>query len=120
MKNWKHLTYEQRKVISNGIAHNYKLIDIAESLGFDPTSISKEVKRNRECITIGLNITNCNKTSRWPYVCTGCNKKYNNQCCFTKYKYDAKVAQNNADINLVNSRKGIDIDSIEFKKWMKF
>ena len=48
MKNWKHLTLDQRKVIANGISHNYKLKEIAETLGFDPTSISKEVKRNRE------------------------------------------------------------------------
>ena len=70
---------EQRKVIANGISHNYKLKDITEALGFDPTSISKEVKRNRESTTIGKNITNCKKTQRWPYVCTGCPKKYNNQ-----------------------------------------
>ena len=74
MNGWKHLTFEQRKVISNGISHNYKLKDIAETLGFDPTSISKEVKRNRESITIEKNITNCKRVSRWPYVCTGCNK----------------------------------------------
>lgn len=43
MKNWKHLTLEQRKVISNGISHNYKLKDTTEALDFDPTSISKEV-----------------------------------------------------------------------------
>lgn len=116
MKDWKHLTLEQRKVISNGISHNYKLKDIAESLGFDPTSISKEVKRNREPIIIGKNITNCKRTCRWPFVCTGCNKKYNNKCVFTKYKYDAKKAQAKADINLVNSRKGIDMNSEEFEK----
>lgn len=116
MKNWKHLTLEQRKAISNGISHNYKLKDIADTLGFDPTSISKEVKRNRETTTIGTNITNCKKVNRWPYVCTGCNKRYNNQCFFTKYKYDAKKAQNKADFNLINSRKGIDIDSDKFKK----
>ena len=116
MKDWKHLTIEQRKVISNGISHNYKLKDIAESLGFDPTSISKEVKRNRESITIGSNVTNCKKVTRWPYVCTGCNKRYGNQCCFTKYKYDAQKAQNKADNNLIISRKGIDIDSDEFQR----
>lgn len=116
MKSWKHLTFEQRKVISNGISHSYKLKEIAESLGFDPTSISKEVKRNREAITIGSNITNCKKINRWPYVCSNCPKKYNNQCAFTKYKYTAQKAQNNADINLVNSRKGIDIDSENFNK----
>ena len=115
MKSWKHLTLEQRKIISNSISHNYKLKEIAEALGFDPTSISKEVKRNRETITIGKNITNCKRIKRWPYVCTGCNKKYNNQCFFTKYKYDAQKAQNKADVNLVNSRKGIDISSEEFQ-----
>lgn len=116
MKEWKHLTLEQRKVISNGISRNYKLKEIAETIGFDPTSISKEVKRNRDSISIGKNITNCKKISRWPYVCTGCNKKYNNQCFFTKYKYDANSAQNKADINLISSRKGLDIDSEDFKK----
>ena len=115
MKDWKHLTFEQRKVITNGISHNYKLKDIAGTLGFDPTSISKEVKRNRESITIGTSINNCKKIQRWPYVCTGCNKRYNNQCSCTKYKYDPQKAQNKADINLVNSRKGIDIDSEEFQ-----
>ena len=116
MKDWKHLTKEQRKVISNGISHNYKLREIAETLDFDPTSISKEVKRNRESTTIGTNVTNCKKVNRWPYVCTGCKKKYNNQCCFTKYKYDPQIAQDKADINLINSRKGIDIDSKKFKE----
>ena len=115
MKNWKHLTLEQRKVISNGISHNYKVKEIAEALGYDPTTISKEVKRNRESITIGKNITNCKKTNRWPYVCTGCNKKYSNQCAFTKYKYNPNKAQIKADQNLILSRKGIDIDSESFK-----
>lgn len=116
MKKWKHLTFEQRKVISNGISHNYKLKEIAETLGFDPTSISKEVKRNRNAITIGKNIPDCKRINRWPYVCVGCNKKYNNQCFFTKYKYDAKSAQTKADNNLIFSRKGLDIDSEEFRK----
>jgi len=116
MKEWKHLTFEQRKVIANGISHNYKLKDIAEALGFDPTSISKEVKRNRDSVSIGKNITNCKKVNRWPYVCSGCSKRYNNKCFFTKYKYDPRKAQNKADINLINSRKGIDIDNEEFKK----
>ena len=108
MKQWKHLILEQRKVISSGIAHEYKLKDIAESLQFDPTSISKEVKRNRIKTSIGLK-NDCKKTKRWPYVCTGCKNRYSN-CPFTKYKYDATTAQRNADTNLVNSRRGIDID----------
>lgn len=35
---------------------------------------------------------------------------------YTKLKYDAKKAQGKADANLINSRKGIDLDSDEFKK----
>ena len=116
MKTWKHLTLEQRKAISNGISHNYKLKEIAETLGFDPTSISKEVKRNRIVTSVGLNTTDCKRTQRWPYICTGCNKKYNNNCPFTKYKYDSDRAQIKADTNLVNSRKGIDISSEQFIK----
>ena len=30
MKTWKHLNVEQRKIISSGLAHNDKLIEIAE------------------------------------------------------------------------------------------
>ena len=116
MKNWKHLTFEQRKVISNGISHNYKLKNIAEALGFDPTSISKEVKRNREISVSGININNCKKVNRWPYICTNCKNRHNNKCFFTKYKYDANIAQTKANTNLINSRKGIDVDSEHFKK----
>ncbi len=114
-KSWKHLNFEQRKIIASGIAHNYKVKEIADTLDIDPTSISKEVKRNRDAILVGNNITSCKRTERWPYVCSGCNKRYQN-CPLTKYKYDAKSAQTKADINLINSRRGIDIDADEFKK----
>ncbi len=65
MKDWKHLTFEQRKTISSGISHERKLKDIEESLLVDPTSVSKEVKRNRIEISIGLK-NNCKRTQRWP------------------------------------------------------
>ncbi len=114
MKVWKHITFEQRKLISSGIVHKYKLKEIAELLSLDPTSISKEVKRNRISKTVGLEKSNCKRIQRWPYVCTGCNKK--SHCPFTKYRYDARIAQNKANFNLVNSRRGIDISEEEFIK----
>ena len=46
-KTWKHINLEQRKLISSGIAHNDRLIEIAERLELDSRSISKEVRRNR-------------------------------------------------------------------------
>lgn len=114
-KEWKHINFEQRKTIASGIAHNYKVKEIATLIGIDPTSISKEVKRNRDMITVGNNVSICKRTQRWPYVCSGCNRRYTN-CSLTKYKYDAKSAQTKAYTNLINSRKGIDIDADEFKK----
>lgn len=115
MKKWKHITLEQRKTISSGIAHNYKLIEIANLLSLDPTSISKEVKRNRVPVKIGASYKTCDKLNRWPFVCSNCKLKYKN-CTFTKLKYDAKIAQNLANANLINSRRGLDLDSDDFNK----
>ena len=115
MKTWKHINLEQRKVISSGISHNDKLIDIAERLELDPRSISKEVKRNR--IPIGYpdnTISKCPKLNRWPLVCTKCKFRYSSNCNHIKFKYDAHIAQRKADANLINSRKGIDLDDDEF------
>ena len=115
MKKWKHINFEQRKTIVSGITHNKKLCEIATILNLDPTSISKEVKRNRTLSKYGRSSQECPLLTRWPYVCTNCNKKYTS-CHLNQYKYDSKVAQNNADCNLINSRKGIDISSEEFKE----
>lgn len=37
-----------RKTISSCIAHNKKLIEISKIIDYDPSAISKEVKRNRK------------------------------------------------------------------------
>ncbi len=116
MKTWKHINFEQRKVISSGIAHNDKLIEIAERLELDPRSISKEVRRNRIPIDYSNStISKCPKLNRWPLVCTKCKYRYSSKCTHVKLKYDAKIAQRKADTNLIISRKGIDLDGEEFK-----
>ena len=69
IKTWKHITFEQRKVISNVISQKYKLKKIAETIGFEPTSISKECKRNREKTTVGTNVTDCKKVNPSFIVC---------------------------------------------------
>ena len=115
MKKWKHINFEQRKAIVSGITHNKKLCEIASILNLDPTSISKEVKRNRILYKYGRSSKKCSLLSRWPYVCTNCRKKYST-CQLDQYRYDSKAAQNNADSNLINSRRGIDISSEEFKE----
>ena len=45
--NQKHLTFEQRNIIEQGLNSGFSLIEIANSLKKDPTTISKEIKRNR-------------------------------------------------------------------------
>ncbi len=116
MKTWKHINEEQRKVICSGIAHNKKLYQIADMINLDPRSVSREVKRNRIAVDyVDETSTNCNKLKRWPYVCSNCKLRYKN-CPFVKLKYDSKIAQRKADANLINSRKGIDLDSEEFNK----
>ena len=117
MKTWKHLNFEQRKIISSGIAHNDKLIEIAERLELDPRGISREVRRNRIPVDYpDGTISKCSKLNRWPLVCTKCKFRYSSSCSHIKFKYDAKTAQRKADANLINSRKGIDLNDEEFNE----
>ena len=117
MKTWKHINQEQRNIISSGIAHNDKLIDIAERLELDPRGISKEVRRNRIPVDYpDGTISKCPKLNRWPLVCTRCKYRYSSSCNHVKLKYDAKTAQRKADANLITSRKGIDLNDDEFNK----
>ena len=116
-KTWKHINLEQRKLISSGIAHNDRLIEIAERLELDSRSISKEVRRNRIPIDYTKEyISKCPNFNRWSLVCTKCKLRYSKDCCYKKFKYDARTVQRKADANLINLRKGIDLDSEEFKK----
>lgn len=116
MKTWKHINFDQRKTISSCISHNYKLVNISKILPIDARSISREVKRNRIPIDISTATSStCDKLKRWPYVCTNCKLRYK-ECPFVKFRYDAKIAQKKADANLINSRKGIDLDSEGFNK----
>ena len=116
MKTWKHISEDNRKTICSCISHNKKLIEISKIINYDPRAISKEVKRNRKPVDYADQTeSKCPKLNRWPYVCTNCKNRYKD-CPFVKFIYDSKVAQRKADANLINSRKGIDLDEEEFKK----
>lgn len=73
---WKHINIEQRKVIKSCISHNKFLFEIGDLISVDPTSISKEVKRNRIKTHNGSTTIECPKTKRWPFVCETCPKRY--------------------------------------------
>lgn len=116
MKNWEHLNFEQRKIIANLLSHGAKLCEIADLVQKDPTSISKEIKRNR-VVTKQHHDNNkktCKKTLHYPYCCNHCHLKYTT-CPFDQFKYEAKSAQQKADYNLKHSRIGINMNEEEFK-----
>lgn len=111
MKTWKHISEDNRKTICSCISHNKKLIEISKIINYDPRAISKEVKRTRKPVDYADQTeSKCPKLNRWPYVCTNCKNRYKD-CPFVKFIYDSKVAQRKADANLINSRKGIDLDT---------
>lgn len=117
MKSWKQINFEQRKLIASGIAHENSAKEIGEFLSMDPTSVSKEVKRNRTQVSKAYTKEECKRLKRWPYVCTGCYKRYSREkCSCAKYKYDPQIAQRLANERLINSRNGIDLNADEFQK----
>jgi Transposase and inactivated derivatives, IS30 family len=116
---FKHISFDQRKVISSLIKQNKKLKDIGLALNLDPTSISKEAKRNRTRLypvhNPNLNLKKCLKLDRFPFVCDNCKHRYN-PCLFEKYIYDVSKANTKAQSRLILSRRGLDINDDEFKK----
>ena len=113
---WEHINKLQRNAIASGLSRGKKLIEIAMSTELDPTSVSKEIKRNRIKIQMGT-IKNdaCRRILRYPYCCNACSKKYQG-CRFDKYEYKADSAQEKADGRLINSRVGINMTEEEFSK----
>ena len=113
----KHLTFEDRKLIVSGISHGLKCNQIAQNIGCDPTSISKEIKRNRIISKPSkLNKNSmCRKLDRFPFVCGCCDKKYKN-CPFTQYTYNAQIADGYAEKRLSDTRKGINLTKEEHEE----
>ncbi|MGO0042753.1 helix-turn-helix domain-containing protein, partial [Streptococcus suis] len=76
MKN-KHLTLSDRNDIQIGIEQLKPFSAIAVKLGKDPSTISKEVRRNR-VIKENSSTSNCEACpllKKAPYVCNACPKK---------------------------------------------
>lgn len=113
-----HLTFEDRKKICSLLAHGKKCVEIAEALNFDPTTIAKEIKRNRviaKDASKGQNKFLCKKLEKWPYVCATCSHKYTD-CCFMQFRYNAEFAQQKYEAKLHNSRRGINLTEEEYNR----
>ena len=113
---WEHINILQRKAIVSGLAQHKSLKEIAEIVGLDPTSVSKEIIRNRIKTRQGTKKNDaCKKVLRFPRCCNGCGQKYQG-CQFDIYEYKAEVAQEKADRRLINSRVGINMSEEEFNE----
>lgn len=85
----KHLTIHDRTYIEDALSIGHSLKEIASHLGKDPTTISKEVKRNRLCKENKyefkggcINRTNCKKKHLCNNDCKGLCKKCTTLNCF--------------------------------------
>lgn len=115
--NWNHLNFEQRKIIANGLAKHNSCVEIADLLEVDPTTVSKEIKRNRLVYKKGKINPNstCRIPERYPHVCNGCHKRYRD-CDRLIFLYNAKQAHDLAQHRLVSSRVGLDLTVEELNR----
>ena len=133
----KHLSPPERKIIQTGIENRCNKVDIARTLGKDPTTIAKEIRKHREFkprnVSLYPNICvhrkecgtcfkkcqmyeekTCKLRDRTPGSCNKCPKI--NNCHLDKYFYYATKANQEYLNELVDSRTGINITPAEKKQ----
>ena len=128
--NGKHLSLEDRKMIEEGIEKGLRKFEIAKSINKSPSTITKEIKKNRKLKPRNLyNTTDkcihlkdckvcisrckdyeeqpCFRRDRFVGACNNCpNIK---KCKLDKYFYKAKIANENYLYTLKDSREGVNL-----------
>ena len=105
-----HLTKDQRDTIEYLINKGENFTYIANAINVDRTTISKEIRRNRNIKGCGFSdfsengisraLNRCEKLNKPPYCCNNCkNKRY----CSLHLYYNAKKAQTHYEINISDS-----------------
>lgn len=114
-KGSKHLSLADRSYIEAALKDGKSLKAIAEALGKDERTISKEVRKRRASSPNGRSVLKdpafiapCKTLLRWPFVCDGCRRR---RTCFApEWKhYDAKKAHDSYLVTLRESREGINM-----------
>ena len=113
MTKHKHLTLSDRNDIQLGLERGETFKAIGQSILKDPTTVSKEVKRNRQIRDSTSNNLPCPLLDKAPFVCNGCPKRRQN-CGYKKIFYLAKQAQKQYEQTLVESREGTPLNSKTF------
>lgn len=133
----KHLTLDERKIIQIGIENRSNKVDIARTIGKDPTTIAKEIRKHRtfksrnqfiypsicvhrqECGGCRKRCSRyeeikCNKRDRSPGACNKCPNMA--RCHLDKYFYYATQADEEYKTDLVDFREGINMTTLEVKE----
>lgn len=113
MTKHKHLTLSDRNDIQLGLERGETFKAIGQSILKDPTTVSKEVKRNRQVRESTCDNLPCPLLDKAPFVCNGCPKRRQN-CGYKKIFYLAKQAQKQYEQTLIEAREGTPLNSKTF------
>ena len=113
MTKHKHLTLSDRNDIQLGLERGETFKAIGQLILKDPTTVSKEVKRNRQVRESTCDNLPCPLLDKAPFVCNGCPKRRQN-CGYKKIFYLAKQAQKQYEQTLVEAREGTPLNSKTF------
>ncbi|SDB13460.1 Helix-turn-helix domain-containing protein, partial [Streptococcus henryi] len=75
MTKHKHLTLSDRNDIQSGLDRMETFKTIGQKIWKDPTTVSKEVKRNKQIRDTTRKGGDCPLLKKAPYVCNGCPKR---------------------------------------------
>ena len=131
-----HLTLDERKIIQAGIENAATKASISKTIGKDATTIAKEIRKHRElrprntfnrpvlCANhktcskkpcrskcSGFVEPLCTRRDKSPGACNGCDSIKN--CPMDKYFYHAEKAHKQYRTDLVDSREGFNLTSLE-------
>ena len=113
MTKHKHLTLSDRNDIQLGLDRAETFKAIGQLILKNPTTVSKEVKRNKQIRDSTSNNLPCPLLDKAPFVCNGCPKRRQN-CGYKKIFYLAKQAQKQYEQTLVEVREGTPLNSKTF------
>ncbi len=113
MTKHKHLTLSDRNDIQLGLERGETFKAIGQLILKDSTTVSKEVKRNKQIRDSTSNNLPCPLLDKAPFVCNGCPKRRQN-CGYKKIFYLAKQAQKQYEQTLVEAREGTPLNSKTF------
>ena len=112
----KHMTFDDRVEIQECLNKGMTFKSIANRIGKNQTTVSREVKLHQKTHTNSYVNTDdvCPKLLKAPFVCNGCEKRSRSNCHYHRRLYDAKFAQATYENVLSDSRTGVALNKESF------